>query len=722
MKTKIERHNEYVKEITLILFAFLLSGCGIPERTPCYHNLPPPECKRHYDWECCYLSGITYARGGCPDRAVSEFQAAIKQNPKDRWKARTYGMHFLDYFPHREIGIVYLRQGRKKEAVDELSKSLATADSARARYYLNEANKLWLKETGVDTTPPYIIFPGSFFDQNYDQYDQNNVIYTPQSSYLIEAVAGDDYFVSQIIIDGERLFFDLARPSITFKKRVHLSPGENVIHFWVSDLAENHYNTDLRIVLDQQGPVVLFVPISHEDITLGPEGTMVRLKGIVYDAAGVERFIMAGEEFPIRYGEKILEFEKRVPLYSKAAFCAWDRAGNATKGELDYLWNPSQDISSSLPGEKRGCSSRILPILAKEDPGGPIIHLEPCPSIVYEPFVVITGWVKSSREILNVSINEESILSREEAEALIPLFRRIFHKYRSYIYGDKIRFSFTRTIPLKEAGKNSITIYAQDSQKISPLKRVWVEYKVSEIQKIGRRWALAILPFDIVKEGDPPIFTPPAPGSIEYISEKIRAAFFNTGRFRLMERERIDAVMHELNLTYGCRIDPNTALQIGKGIGAEVLLAGSFYEHWEGQNRCLEIYARLIDVETQDILGIKNIYNHWKEQEDIDFLSKGISQGFVEEFPLMQGEILKIYDDTLLIDLGIEEGIKRGMKIWVYRSEEAGQMSRKGMHSGDVKIIGEGRIEEVQSGEALVLPGDKSALSRFRVGDLVIMK
>ncbi|MGA1791717.1 MAG: CsgG/HfaB family protein [bacterium] len=714
----MDRPSEYLKELILtsILCLLLLSGCAIAERSPCLHNELPSECRHRFDWECCYRSGLAYARGGCPDKAISEFHSAMAQNPKDKWRTRTYGMHFLDYFPHRELGIIYLNQGRIREAMDELSQSLASADSARATYYLNEARRKWLEETGLDKTPPSISFIGRVDDEN-------TLIYTSQSTYVIEGEARDDYFVSGISIHGELLFIELAQPVIPFKKEVALSPGENIICCEVSDLSGNRAVKHLRVILDQQGPIVMFAPLSHKDIALESEDPMATLRGIAYDSSGVEKLIIADEELPITHDENIWEFEKKVPLYSQVTFCVWDRAGNSTKGTLGSPWGPPQDVSSPVPSRQiKVCSSRILPLLAKGDMDGPVIHLEPCPSIVFEPFVVVTGWVESRREILNVWINEESILSKDESEALIPRFRRIFHKYRSYIYGDTIRFSFTRTIPLKEEGKNPITIYAQDSRKTSPPLKTSVEYRISEIQRIGRRWSMAILPFDIVTEGDVPIFAPPAQGSIAYITEKLQASFFDTGRFRILERERIDAVMHELNLSYGCAIDPNTALKIGKGIGADVLLAGSFYEHWEGQNRCLEIYARLIDVETREILGIENIYNHWKEPEDIDFLSKGLSQRFLEEFPLTQGEIVELYDKTFLTDLGTKDQIKRGMRLWVYRPKEGEQKIPETMLAGDAEIIGEGRIEEVSGEYSLVLPTQKKLLSRFRVGDRVITK
>ncbi|MBN2373873.1 hypothetical protein JXL19_08815 [bacterium] len=722
MENRMERRSEYIKMCIIYLILALgisfISGCAVAERAPCLHDEPPSECRRRYDWECGYRSGLAYARGGCQDKAVTEFRAAIRQNSKDKWMARTYGMHFIDYFPHRELGIVYLNQGLIQEAIDELSQSLASADSARATYYLNEARRRWLEGTGLDNSPPCISFSGA-------TDGEDTVIYTSQPVYTIEGEARDDYFVSDIVIQGERLFVDLAQPVISFKRKAALNTGENILHFEATDLAGNRTASRLCVILDQQGPVVMFAPVSSEDEDLSPEGAMTTLRGIVYDASGMERFIIADEELPLVHEGDIegdvYEFEKSVPCYSPVTFYALDRAGNATQGVIRPLWDLRQDASPSRSGGIMVCANRVIPLFAMNDADGPVIHVEPCPSMVFEPRVVITGWVESRREILNVWINEESILSRDESEALIPRFRRLLHRYRSYISGDVIRFSFTRTIPLEE-GKNPITIYAQDSKGISPPRSVWVEYRVSETERIGRRWSMAILPFNIVREGDMPIFTPPAQGSVAYITEKLRAALFDTGRFRIMERERIDAVMRELNLACGSSIDPNTAVRIGMCIGAEVLLAGSFYEHWDGQNRCLEIYARLIDVETQEILCIQNIYNHWKEPGDIDFVSKGLSQRLVEEFPLIQGEIVQIHDETFVINLGTEDRLKRGMKLWVYRVREDESTITKPAFAGDLEIIGEGRIEEATRGHSLVLPAHKKALRGLRAGDRVIMK
>ena len=89
---------------------------------------------------------------------MNPFQAAIQQRHDDQRHARTYGMHRSDYFPHRELGIVYYRQGRHPEAIDELTTSLSSVDTAKAKFYLNRARRSFLQQTRRDTAAPRIVF------------------------------------------------------------------------------------------------------------------------------------------------------------------------------------------------------------------------------------------------------------------------------------------------------------------------------------------------------------------------------------------------------------------------------------------------------------------------------------------------------------------------------------------------------------------------------------
>ena len=62
-------------------------------------------------------------------------------------------MHFWEYFVHRELGIVYFNQSKYNEAKKELETSLATADSARAKFYLNKCNEEIVKTVQGDLSP-----------------------------------------------------------------------------------------------------------------------------------------------------------------------------------------------------------------------------------------------------------------------------------------------------------------------------------------------------------------------------------------------------------------------------------------------------------------------------------------------------------------------------------------------------------------------------------------
>ena len=109
-------------------------------------------------WWDYYDRGSSYATGEYWDEALADFQAAIKQRHDDQRYARTYGMHRLDYLPHRELGIVYYRLGRYPEAIDELTTSLSNVDTAKAKFYLNKTRRSFLQQTGRDTAAPHIVF------------------------------------------------------------------------------------------------------------------------------------------------------------------------------------------------------------------------------------------------------------------------------------------------------------------------------------------------------------------------------------------------------------------------------------------------------------------------------------------------------------------------------------------------------------------------------------
>ncbi len=90
-----------------------------------------------YNWWNYCERALSFGDGGFWHAAELDLKEAIKQREDDQTRARTYGRHFIDYFPHRELGVAYYHQGKIETAIGELTTSLSTAESSKAKLYLD---------------------------------------------------------------------------------------------------------------------------------------------------------------------------------------------------------------------------------------------------------------------------------------------------------------------------------------------------------------------------------------------------------------------------------------------------------------------------------------------------------------------------------------------------------------------------------------------------------
>lgn len=77
-----------------------------------------------------------------------------------------------------------------------------------------------------------------------------------------------------------------------------------------------------------------------------------------------------------------------------------------------------------------------------------------------------------------------------------------------------------------------------------------------------------------------------------FITELVKS-----GKFRVVEREHINAILEEKGLVLSGDIDPSTAMEIGKLLGAEYLLAGAVTEYGYDET----------DVHTPGIRGLPGV-------------------------------------------------------------------------------------------------------------------
>ncbi|MBA2481564.1 MAG: hypothetical protein H0V44_12940 [Planctomycetes bacterium] len=87
-------------------------------------------------WWQHYERGVSWTMGGFWAEAEADFRRAILLRKEDSRRARTYGMHFVQCFVHRELGAVLIEQGRLDEAEREMRLSRSQEPSAKTDYLL----------------------------------------------------------------------------------------------------------------------------------------------------------------------------------------------------------------------------------------------------------------------------------------------------------------------------------------------------------------------------------------------------------------------------------------------------------------------------------------------------------------------------------------------------------------------------------------------------------
>lgn len=110
-------------------------------------------------------------------------------------------------------------------------------------------------------------------------------------------------------------------------------------------------------------------------------------------------------------------------------------------------------------------------------------------------------------------------------------------------------------------------------------------------------------------------------------SEVLTTSFVNSEAFKIIEREQIEKVVQELQLTQSGIIDTSSAKQIGKMVGADAILTGSVIKFGND----LRVDARIIDVESGIILTAEKTMGK-SDLKSIGTMADLIVQNLVNKF------------------------------------------------------------------------------------------
>lgn len=84
-----------------------------------------------------YKNGVEYIEKRDWLRAIEELRSAASLEFEDAHMKRIYGTRFIEYYPHRELGVAYYQLREFASARKELELSIAYASTDRAEEYLN---------------------------------------------------------------------------------------------------------------------------------------------------------------------------------------------------------------------------------------------------------------------------------------------------------------------------------------------------------------------------------------------------------------------------------------------------------------------------------------------------------------------------------------------------------------------------------------------------------
>ncbi|CAN2041281.1 metacaspase-1 [Candidatus Magnetomoraceae bacterium gMMP-15] len=341
-----------------LLMSFIFAGCQtLPEQVPVIKN------GKEYGvikglfqgrWWHYYERALSYAEGAFWDKSEFDLREAIRQRGYDKRRSRTYGLHFIEYFPHRELGVSLFHQKHYKKAIDELKISLESEVSAKAEYYLDKARKSWIEQNKLDKSLPEIRIDSPKADFISNAF-----------KIKVKGLARDDTFVKNISINDQPVLIDLSAPEIPFEEEIKLEIGENIIRVEANDLTGKVAVKKIKILCDRAGPI-LNTNISefHENFS-----KKYFIRGYAYDDSGIKTISIDGKNIlksPIRetafdYPCILSESPQKITLIAE------DLAGNQTRAEIFLPLQKNMTYDESIRFQKPLFASLdILPFSLKK--------------------------------------------------------------------------------------------------------------------------------------------------------------------------------------------------------------------------------------------------------------------------------------------------------------------------------------------------------------------
>ena len=326
----------------------------------------------YYERACSFMDGEFYPQ------AEMDFRQAISRREHDQLRTRTYGFHFIDYFPHRELGIALFYQQNYQESIHELEKSIASEKSARGCYYIDKARNHFILQQKSDKDTPQIFIS----TPEPDMITNSTIIH-------VKGHTTDDTYVKEIWINKTPIRVDVAAQSIYFDKRINIQSGTTIIDIIVIDIVGKQSIQQIQITCDLAGPVLNMNEISSQGINT------FLIDGFAYDNSGIKEIKINDQNIIKQIEYQHAWKHKCVTTDHTIRISAIDKVGNKTIANLNLPFDHQLNLQP-FHNKLLLASMKDLPIIPK--------HItQNCHEPMHTPFIIETHDKRGSK--INVSQN-----------------------------------------------------------------------------------------------------------------------------------------------------------------------------------------------------------------------------------------------------------------------------------------------------------------------------
>jgi len=285
---------------------------------------------------------------------------------------------------------------------------------------------------------------------------------------------------------------------------------------------------------------------------------------------------------------------------------------------------------------------------------------------------------------------EEEKLAEEKAKEELEKREREIEKQRKEIERRK----------LEEEKKRALESSSILSEKLN--------YDTSNIPQVGSRLSVAVLPFEFKGEAEDFELT---------ATEKLITQLVNLRRFRVIERGAMDKIMEEQAFEISGMVDEETAVEVGKLAGADVIILASIYIVPDFG----KVSARGIDTETSEAIVAKEVQTNNPDLENIEELIENLAVMIYNDLPIVEGLIVQEDEENIYIDIGSNAGVRKGTKCVIFREgKEIIHPVTKEVIGKEVTKLGELVITHVQEKMSAAKVIEKEG--KIEVGDKVVVK